>query len=86
MTEEADFGRSRGELPAGEFRHLLQQQFIRAVLVHLVFLPVEAHLGEGARIHQGPHAEESLILADGEAAAVVPRRHLGHILSPHALQ
>jgi hypothetical protein len=64
---------------AGGVGHLMQQLIVRAVLQHLVFLPVEAHLRKGARFGQRTHAEQSLPLADGHARAIVPGSDLGHL-------
>ena len=47
--------------PAGGRGHLVQQLVVVAVLRHLVFLPIEAHFREGARIGHRPHAEQSLV-------------------------
>src|ERR1039457_6931608 len=66
------------EASAGGRRDLAQQRLVVAVLPHLVLLPVEAPLGEGVRIHQRTHAEESLILPDSQSPAIVAGRHLAH--------
>src|SRR5665647_3968682 len=72
-------GGRHAEAAAGGRRDLAQQRLVVAVLLDLVFLTVETHLGEGARIHQGTHPEESLVLPDPQAPAIVAGRHLAHL-------
>ncbi len=66
-----DIAATYAEAAAGGSGDLAEQRGVVAEFLHLVFLAVEADLGEGARVGQGAHAEEALILADAEAAAVV---------------
>jgi hypothetical protein len=74
-----DLARRGAEAAAGGRGDLAQQRFVVAVFPHLVFLAVEAHLGEGARIRQRAHAEEPLVLADPQAPAIVAGGHLAHL-------
>ncbi len=69
--------RRRIETAAGGSGDLSQQRFIVAVLLHFVFLAIEADFGERARIGHWTHAEQPLRLADSELAAIMPSRYLG---------
>ena len=69
----------RIETPAGGLCHLAHELFVGAVFDHLVFLPVQADLREGARFGLRAHAKQTLVIPDPHTRPVMPGLHLADL-------